>query len=323
MSRGWWSRYGPALGCRAYSTTGMVRVGQAAVTLVAAAVLVWSLQLLAPGDPAHRVLIAGGVSSPTTAQVAALRAELGLDEPAPVRLARWLVAAAQGDLGTSWRTGAPVAAELADRLPATLRLAAVALALAFLLAIPLALAAQNRLADLGARGLMFLGAAAPSFVVGALLLEVVVLRLGVGRVLADGSWSGAVLPAVPLALAAAAVWARVLRGVLIEVAARRHVHVARARGAGRLRVLLVHVLPGASPPLLAAVGMTVGSLLAGAAVVETVFTWPGVGPYLIDAIVARDVPVVQGTVLLGVLAYVVASVLADLAAAAIDPGRAR
>jgi ABC-type dipeptide/oligopeptide/nickel transport system permease component len=301
----------------------MVRVGQAAVTLVAAAVLVWSLQLLAPGDPAHRVLIAGGVSSPTTAQVAALRAELGLDEPAPVRLARWLVAAAQGDLGTSWRTGAPVAAELADRLPATLRLAAVALALAFLLAIPLALAAQNRLADLGARGLMFLGAAAPSFVVGALLLEVVVLRLGVGRVLADGSWSGAVLPAVPLALAAAAVWARVLRGVLIEVGARRHVHVARARGAGRLRVLLVHVLPGASPPLLAAVGMTVGSLLAGAAVVETVFTWPGVGPYLIDAIVARDVPVVQGTVLLGVLAYVVASVLADLAAAAIDPGRAR
>lgn len=298
-------------------------MAQAAVTLVAAAVLVWSLQLLAPGDPAHRILVAGGVSSPTPAQVAALRAELGLDEPAPVRLARWLVAAAQGDLGTSWRTGGPVAAELADRLPATLRLAAVALVLALLLAIPLALAAQHRLTDLGARGLVFLGAAAPSFVVGTLLLEVVVLRLGVGRVLADGSWSGAVLPAVPLALAAAAVWARVLRGAMIEVGARRHVHVARARGAGRLRVLLVHVLPGASPPLLAAVGMTVGSLLAGAAVVETVFTWPGVGPYLIDAIVARDVPVVQGTVLLGVLAYVVASMLADLAAAAIDPGRAR
>jgi ABC-type dipeptide/oligopeptide/nickel transport system permease component len=294
-----------------------------AVTLVAAAVLVWSLQLLAPGDPAQRVLIAGGVSSPTPAQVAALRAELGLDEPAPVRLGRWLLAAAQGDLGTSWRTGAPVAAELTDRLPATLRLAAVALALALLLAIPLALAAQNRLTDLGARGLMFLGAAAPSFVVGTLLLEVVVLRLGVGRVLADGSWSGAVLPAVPLALAAAAVWARVLSGAMIEVGAQRHVHVAMARGAGRLRVLLVHVLPGAAPPLLAAIGMTVGSLLAGAAVVETVFTWPGVGPYLIDAIVARDVPVVQGTVLLGVLAYVVASMFADLAAAAIDPGRAR
>jgi ABC-type dipeptide/oligopeptide/nickel transport system permease component len=255
--------------------------------------------------------------------VAALRAELGLDEPAPVRLCRWLLAAARGDLGTSWRTGAPVTAELTDRLPATLRLTTVALALALLLAIPLALAAQNRLADLGARGLMFLGAAAPSFVVGTLLLEVVVLRLGVGRVLADGSWSGAVLPAVPLALASAAVWARVLRGAMIEVGAQRHVHVTMARGAGRLRVLLVHVLPGASPPLLAAIGITVGSLLAGAAVVETVFTWPGVGPYLIDAIVARDVPVVQGTVLLGVLAYVVASMLADLAAAAIDPGRAR
>jgi ABC-type dipeptide/oligopeptide/nickel transport system permease component len=198
--------------------------------------------------------------------------------------------------------------------------------LALLLAVPLAVAAvagRDRLPDLAARGLMFLGAAAPSFVVGTLLLEIVVLRLGVGRVLADGSWGGAVLPAIPLGLAAAAVWARVLRSGMLDVGTRRHVHVARARGAGRLRVLLVHVLPGASPPLLAAIGMTVGSLLAGAAVVETVFTWPGVGPYLIDAIVARDVPVVQGTVLLGVLAYVVASMLADLAAAAIDPGRAR
>jgi ABC-type dipeptide/oligopeptide/nickel transport system permease component len=304
----------------------LTRIAQAGVTLVAAAVLVWSLQVLAPGDQARRVLQANGVSNPTPAQVAALRAELGLDDPALVRMAGWLANAARGDLGTSWRTGAPVAAELADRLPATLRLSAVALALALLLAVPLALAAvagHNRLPDLGTRGLMFLGAAAPSFVVGTLLLDVVVLRFGIGRVLADGSWSGAVLPAIPLAFAAAALWARVLRGAMLDVGTRRHVHVARARGAGRLRVLLVHVLPGASPPLLAAIGMTVGSLLAGAAVVETVFTWPGVGPYLIDAIVARDVPVVQGTVLLGVLAYVVASMLADLAAAAIDPGRAR
>jgi len=291
------------------------RIAQAAVTLVGAAVLVWSLQLLAPGDPARRVLVANGVGNPTPTQVAALRAELGLDEPAPVRLGRWLLAAATGDLGRSWRSGAPVAAELADRLPATLRLAAVALALALI--------AQHRRADLAARGLVFLGAAVPSFVVGTLLLEVVVVRLGIGRVLADGSWGGAVLPAVPLALAAAAVWARVLRAAMLEVRARRHVQVARARGAGRLRVLLVHVLPGASPPLFTAIGMTVGSLLAGAAVVETIFTWPGVGPYLVEAIVARDVPVVQGTVLLGVLAHVVANTLADLAAAAVDPGRAR
>jgi ABC-type dipeptide/oligopeptide/nickel transport system permease component len=299
------------------------RIAQAAVTLVGAAVLVWSLQLLAPGDPARRVLVANGVGNPTPTQVAALRAELGLDEPAPVRLGRWLLAAATGDLGRSWRSGAPVAAELADRLPATLRLAAVALGFALLLAVPLALIAQHRRADLAARGLVFLGAAVPSFVVGTLLLEVVVVRLGIGRVLADGSWGGAVLPAVPLALAAAAVWARVLRAAMLEVRARRHVQVARARGAGRLRVLLVHVLPGASPPLFTAIGMTVGSLLAGAAVVETIFTWPGVGPYLVEAIVARDVPVVQGTVLLGVLAYVVANTLADLAAAAVDPGRAR
>jgi ABC-type dipeptide/oligopeptide/nickel transport system permease component len=304
----------------------LVRVAQAAVTLVAAAVLVWSLQVLAPGDPARRLLMAGGVSNPTAPQVAALRAELGLDDPAPLRLVRWLGSAVQGDLGMSWRSGVPVAAELADRLPATLRLSAVALVLALVLAVPLAVVAvagRDGPPDLAARGLMFLGAAAPSFVVGTLLLEIVVLRMGVGRVLADGSWSGALLPAIPLGLAAAALWARVLRTAMLDVATRRHVHVVQARGARRLRVLGVHVLPGASPPLLAAIGMTVGSLLAGAAVVETVFTWPGVGPYLIDAIVARDVPAVQGAVLLGVLAYVVAGMLADLAAAAIDPDRAR
>ena len=302
----------------------LVRVAQASVTLVAAAVLVWSLQVLAPGDPARRLLMAGGVSNPTAAQVANLRAELGLDDPAPLRVVRWLGSAVQGDLGMSWRSGAPVAAELADRLPATLRLSAVALVLALVLAVPLAVVAvagRDRPPDLAARGLMFLGAAAPSFVVGTLVLEIVV-RTGVGRVLADGSWSGALLPAIPLGLAAAALWARVLRTAMLDVATRRHVHVAQARGARRLRVLVVHVLPGASPPLLAAIGMTVGSLLAGAAVVETVFTWPGVGPYLIDAIVARDVPAVQGTVLLGVLAYVVAGMLADLAAVAIDPDRA-
>lgn len=299
------------------------RLGQAVGTLAGAAVLVWSLQLLAPGDPAREVLVAKGFTQPSPEQVAASRAALGLDEPAPLRFVRWLAGLLHGDLGTSWSTGRPVVAELAERLPPTARLGAVALGLALCIAVPLALlavAGRGGPLDLLARALMFTGAAVPSFVVATVVLELVVLRWGLGTVLADGTWQAAVLPAVPLAVGAAAVWARVLRTVMVRRAESTYVEVSRARGASALRRLLVHVLPGALPALLTAGGMTVGMLLAGAAVVETVFTWPGVGRHLVAAIQARDVPVVQGIVLFGVLAYVVASTVADTVADLIEPG---
>ncbi|WP_020576263.1 ABC transporter permease [Actinopolymorpha alba] len=300
----------------------LVRVGQAVLTLAGAAVFVWTLQLLAPGDPGREVLVARGIDSPSAAQVAAARAELGLEKPAYVRLGEWFLGVVRGDLGTSWSTGRPVAVELAERLPATVRLAVVSLLLAFVIAVPLALVAvarRGRTTDLLACGLMFVGAAVPSFVVGAVLLDVVVVRGGVGTVLADGSWRAALLPALPLAIGAAATWARVLRTVMVDRAGSRFVEVARARGASGLRLLVVHVLPGAVPALLTAAGITVGSLLAGAAVVETIFTWPGIGRYLVAAIAARDVPVVQGAVLFGVLGYVTASLLTDVAARLIEP----
>lgn len=300
----------------------LLRLVQALGTLAGAAILVWTLQLLAPGDPAREVLVAKGFERPSPEQIAATRAALGLDEPAPVRLAGWFAGLLHGDLGTSWSTGRPVAAELAERLPATVRLAVIALGLAVVIAVPLALlavAGRGRVLDLLARSLMFAGAAVPSFVVATVLLEVVVLQWGLGNVLADGSWSAAVLPAVPLAIGAAAVWARVLRTVMVQRVESSYVEVARARGASALRRLLVHVLPGALPALLTAMGMTVGMLLAGAAVVETVFTWPGIGRHLVEAIGARDIPVVQGIVLFGVLAYVVMSTLADSVADLLEP----
>ncbi|NEE00172.1 ABC transporter permease [Phytoactinopolyspora halotolerans] len=300
--------------------TGVLRrVGQALLTLAAAAFVVWCLQLLAPADPARQVLIAQGVTDPTAAQVAGLRAELGLDDAAPVRFGRWAAGLVTGDLGTSWSSGRSVASEVAGRLPATVRLCAVALGLAALAAVPMALAAarwRGGALDLGIRGLIFTGAAVPSFVVSTVVLDVVVLGWGLGSIIADGSWGGALLPAIPLAVGAAAMWARVFRAALVEAASSGAVEVSMGRGATPTRALLIHMVPPATPPLLTAVGMTVGSLLAGAAVVETVFTWPGIGRYLIESIVARDVPVVQVLVLSGVLAYVVASLLVDLAVSA-------
>ncbi|MEV1010478.1 ABC transporter permease [Streptomyces sp. NPDC049881] len=300
----------------------MRRAAQGLTTLLVASVLVWGMAELAAGDPARQVLAARGVTEPAPAQVALVRGELGLDRPAAERYGRWLADAVRGDLGVSWRTGRPVAEEIGARLPATLRLAAVALLYAFAAAVPLAVAGAwwaGRWPDAVARGVVFTAAALPGFVVGVVLLEVVVVGWGAGRVVADGSWGGALLPAVPLACSVAAQWARVLRTGFDDALEAPFAEVARARGAGRGRLLLVHGVPHAAAGFLTVLGMTVGGLLAGAAVSEVLFTWPGIGRELVAAIEARDVPVVQGVVLLAVTAYLVTGALAVPAAAAIDP----
>lgn len=298
------------------------RIGQLAATVLGASALVWGLTLLAPGDPARQVLLAQGVSSPRPAQVTQVRAELGLDAPAAVRYGRWLAGAVRGELGTSWRTGRPVAAELAAGLGPTLRLSGLALLLALAAAVPVATAGAwwaGRWPDALGRGLVFTGATVPGFVLGVVLLEVVVIGWGLGQVVTDGSWSGAWLPALVLGVPIAAEWARVLRGGLQDGLAAAHCETARARGAGGLRLLLVHAVPHAAGPFLAVAAMTVGGLLAGAAVTETLFTWPGVGRLLVEAIAARDLPVVQAVVLLGVLAFGLAGLAAQSLTALVDP----
>lgn len=299
-------------------------LGSAVATLAGAAALIWALQLLAPGDPARRVLAAQGITDPPATQIAATRHDLGLDEPAHLRLIHWYADALHGDLGTSWRTGRAVRDELATRLPATARLVAATTLLALAASVPVTLltsASRRQWPDALVRAGTFLAAATPSFLVGTLLLDLLVVGAGVGRVLADGSWRAAWLPAVPLALGAAAYWSRVLRTALADAATAPYLRTAAARGARGSRLLFVHALPNAMRPLLTAVGMTVGSLLAGAVVIESLFTWPGVGAYLIEAIHARDVPVVQGFVLFGVLCYVGASLVTDGLARLVDPRR--
>ncbi|MEV6598550.1 ABC transporter permease [Actinoplanes sp. NPDC051346] len=298
------------------------RVGQAVVTLVVGSVLVWALLALAPGDPARRILAAGGVAHPTAAQVEAKNAELGLTGHPTVRYGRWLADAVRGDLGTSWATGRPVAHELGTRLPATLRLAATAVGLSLSVAMLLAMAAAagaGRWLDGIIRVVSATAVVVPSFVVGLALLHVVVLRLGHLRIISDGSWGTVGLPALTLALATAASWSRLLRAGLLHAHGAPHAEVSRARGASRLRLLVVHDLPGALVPFLTVVGTGVAALLGGAPIVETVFTWPGVGRFAVQAITARDLPVVQGYILLAIAAYVAVSLVVDLVAVAIDP----
>lgn len=298
------------------------RLTQALVSLWVASVLVWSMLLFTPGDPALRVLAAKHITDPTPEQVAEQQERMGLDQSPVERYFDWLSGALRGDLGESWSSGRPVADELASRLPATVILTVAALGLAVTSALALGCLAgyaPRRWPDAVVRAVVLVAAAVPSFVVATLLLDVVVVRWGWFQVVTDGSWSTVLLPAVTLAPAPAAAWARLLRAGILEARRAPYLQVAEARGASPMRLIGYHALPNALVPFLTIVGTGTASLLGGAPVVETIFTWPGVGRYAVEAITARDLPVVQGFTLLAVAAYVAVSMVVDVVAAAIDP----
>lgn len=298
------------------------RVALAVSTALIGAIVVFGLFVFAPGDPAERVLTARGIQNPTPPAVAAVRAELQLDDPLWARFQDWFGGIITGDLGVSWKTGRPVAEDFLTRLPATAILTVAALGLAVALSLLLGLISAawpsrwpDQLSRIGGIALSVL----PSFLVGVLILDIVVVAMGHGQVISDGTWATVFLPAFTLAMGAASVWSRVLRAGLLEAFGATYLRVSVARGATRLRQLMVHQLPNALPPYLTMVGLGSAALLGGAPIVESVFTWPGVGRYVVQAISSRDMPVVAGFTILAVLVYVVTSLVLDLVVAWLDP----
>jgi ABC-type dipeptide/oligopeptide/nickel transport system permease component len=299
-----------------------VRVGQALVTLWVTSVLVWTLLLLAPGNPARTVLEARGIQQPTPALIAATHRQLGLDGSPVTRYWHWLERAVHGDFGTSWQTGRPVMDEFATRLPATARLTLVAMLISIVLALVLGLTSAAREGgwlDRAIRAITVLMVVTPGFVIGLFVLDILVVHLNIGQVVADGTWSTVGWPALTLALGSAGYWARVLRASVLEARSASYLFVSQARGASTTRRLFVHVLPNAIAPFLTVVGLGAAALLGGAPIAETVYSWPGVGQYTVQAIDARDLPVVVAYTMLAVLTYVVASLLIDAILALVDP----
>lgn len=298
------------------------RFGVALVTLLVASLLVWAMLMLAPGDPAYGVLQARGVLEPDPWQVLAMRAEMGLDDPPHERYLNWVVAALQGDFGLSWKSGRPVMEEFALRLPATIRLTSLGLLLAVGLSLLMGLAAAaapRRLPDSVVRVVTLAMVIVPGFLLGLFILNVLVLRLDLGMIVADGTWRTVGWPAVALACGSAGYWARVLRAAVLEARSAPYLEVCRARGAGPARQLFVHALPNSVAPYATVVGLGAAALLGGAPIVEAVFSWPGVGAYTVQAITARDAPVILSFTMLAVATYVVVSLLIDLGLAVVDP----
>lgn len=291
--------------------------------LVGISVVTFGLTTIAPGDPAYAVVaLEQPGSTPTAAAVAVKRDELGLDRPAPERYLRWSSAALRGDLGLSYRSGRPVTAEIAARIPATAALAGASLAIAVLVGLPCGLLAATRSGsawDAASRLLALAAATVPTYVLGLVLVLVFAARLDVLPAFGSGTLRHLVLPAVALSAGPTAQLARLSRASLLEVLHRDYVRTARAKGLPARRVVVVHAARAAVLPVLTVAGLSVGQLLGGAVIVETIFSWNGVGKYGVDAIFLRDFPVIQGVVLYAAAAVVLVNLAVDLLYPLIDP----
>jgi peptide/nickel transport system permease protein len=291
--------------------------------LAGISIISFLLLSLSPGDPAEITLLRqnGGIAPPREA-VLALRQELGLDNPLPVRYLSWLSAALRGDLGESYRSGNSIAAEMARRLPATLLLTASSLALAVAIGIPLGvLAAMNAGSwlDSVSRLLALVGAAVPSYVVALILMLFFAVQLDWLPAIGYGSPKHLVLPALALSLGVMAQLMRLTRASMLEVMGQNYLRTARAKGLSEPMVVWRHTLRNALLPVVTVLGTSTGYLLGGAVIIETIFGWPGVGQFVVVGIVQRDYPVVQGFVLYLAVVFLLVNFTVDLSYRWIDP----
>jgi peptide/nickel transport system permease protein len=280
--------------------------------------VVFFLLHLLPGDPVEIML--GESAVPALKEE--LRRELHLDRPVLVRYGEFLAGLPRGDLGTSFRSREPVAREIARRFPATLLLASTSIAVALLVALPLGVLAATRrgkAADYLSGFASMISLSIPNFLLGPLLVLVFSVQLGILPVSGYGTARHLVLPALTLGTGMAALMTRMIRATLLEEIGKEYVTAASARGLSRRAAVALHALRNALVPVATVLGLSFGAVLAGSVIAETIFSWPGIGRLLIQAIDARDYPLVQGCVLVIALCTVLVNLATDLLCARLDP----
>ena len=287
--------------------------------LFGVSLLVFASLYLTPGDPLSAIL---GEAVVSKEQMEQLREQYGFDDPLYVQYLRFAGRALQGDLGRSLRYNQPVLQQIRDQLPATIQLTLAAMAFAIALGLALGVLAaiyHNTWIDFTAMLVSLAGISIPTFWSGLILLLIFALELGWLPATGTEGWQRLILPAVALGYGAAAIIARLTRSSMLEVLRQSYVTTARAKGLPGHMVILRHTLKNALIPVITIVGLQFGNLLAGAVVVETVFSRQGIGRLLVDAILSKDFPTVQGTVLLVAAMYVLINLLVDLSYAVVDP----
>lgn len=303
----------------------MKRIVIAVPTLFLVALIVFVLMRSIPGDPA--ALFLGDSATPES--IAALRDSLGLDEPLPVQFVSWLSNVFQGDLGASISSRQPVLPLVLNHLKLSATIVLVAVGLAVLIAVPAGMIAawrQGRMLDNIIVPLAIVGLSIPTFWLGVMILSLFGVRLGwlpvVGYANVAGTWESwrfMVMPILSLVIVEVGVITRMVRSSTIEVLRLEYVTHARAKGLSEFAVLARHVFPTAFAPTLTLIGMILGTLLGGMAVLETVFTLPGLGRLLVQSVFARDYPVIQACLLIVATGYIIINVIVDIIYPVLDP----
>lgn len=297
------------------------RILQLVPVLLGISIVTFLLIQLMPSDPAAVVLRVANTPA-TPEAIAAMREKLGLDRPLPVQYLDWLWHVLRLDFGQSFVTGKPVLQEVMHYVPTTLILTACATVLIFAIGLPLGIGAalyRDTVFDQVSRLFAYIGVAMPSFWLGFVLMYIFSFKLGWFSVTSRGSIADWILPSITLAWAPAAVYARLLRGSMLESLGQNYVLYARARGLLERLVILQYALKNALLPVVTVFGLSFANLLSGTVIVESVFALPGLGRFAVESILNRDYPVVQCYVCLTAVLFVVVNLMVDLTYSYFDP----
>lgn len=283
--------------------------------------LTFALIYFSPGDPAAMLLSATGVA-PSPELIQKVREDLGLNRPFLIQYLHWLGGVLKGDFGTSYKYSKPVLDLIMESLPATFKLAGVSFLGMMFIALPLGIMAaihKNKALDYIIRFVSFLGISMPGFWIGLLLMYIFSIKFKMLPVMGDQGWTSIILPSVTLIIAMASKYTRQLRAAILEEISQDYVIGARARGIKEKSILLGHVLKSSLLSIITLLGISLGSLLGGVVIVETIFSWPGVGKLAIEAIFSRDYPLIQGYVVWMTLIYVLINMMVDISYCFLDP----
>lgn len=300
-----------------------------APVLLLLSIVIFVLVRIVPNDPIW-AMVGEGSDMLTADRQAALRHELGLDRSLPVQYFNWVKGLAIGDWGNSFRTKRPVVQELATRLPYTLQLAAIAFIVSVVIGVSAGVIAalkRNSLADMMATGVAMFGVAVPEFWLALMMILLFGVVLGWlpvfgGKLIWDEPVAGLkhlILPVVALGLGGAATLMRQTRSAMLEVMGEDYIRTARAKGLAERRVVWLHALKNSLLPVVTILGIRLGHIIGGAVIIETMFSWPGVGRLAVTALKASDYPVVQVVVVMSAIVILVANLLTDIAYAYLDP----
>lgn len=291
------------------------------IVLISVSFLTFILGRIAPGDPAETLLAMEGADA-TEEELLEAREYLGLDKPIIIQYGNWIKDAACGDFGISYKTGLPVLEEVSKRLPATIELAITSLIVLIVIAIPLGIISgleDNRISGKLIGIIIMIIISTPLFCIGIILIQVFGVELRLLPVMGRGTFKQLILPSLTLGIGMSASFIRLIRSQIIEEKEKDYVKASLAYGVPYYKILTNGILRGISIPIINRLGITFGALLGGVVIVENIFAWPGLGMYLVEAITARDYPVIQCYTVIMALIYIGVNCIIDCICTCLDP----